>query len=104
MPIVTTHAQKRTKERVGLPKSAAKRNADRAFSDGIRRGETSGSLRRYLDMLYFRKETANQLRVYCGNVYIFCHGKLVTVIPLPAKYRATEKRIREGRANNGAAD
>ena len=95
--VVTAHAQKRTKERVGLPKRAVEKNAERALREGITHAETSGSLRRYMDSLFLTKRTANQLRIYCGNVYLFCNDVLITVVPLPQKYRATAEGIKKRR-------
>lgn len=50
--IVTQHGKKRLKERAGLNKKAAEKNADKAFQEGIKHSEVSGSLRKYFDGLY----------------------------------------------------
>lgn len=84
---VTRHANKRIRKRVGLPKSAVQNNARKALLYGITRDETSGGLRRYLDYLWYQHGTANNIRIYCGSVYIFCEDVLVTVFPLPEKFR-----------------
>ena len=68
---LTDHAVQRTKERVGLPKRSAEKNAQKALENGIRHCETKGSLNRYITALYWKQETANNIRVYCNNVYIF---------------------------------
>lgn len=85
--VVTKHAAKRTKERVGLSKKIADKNAQKALECGITHAETTGRLSRYLDSLYFHNKTANNIRIYQRNVYIFNQNTLITILPLPAKYR-----------------
>lgn len=94
---VTDHAVKRTKERVGISKRIAEKNAEKALEFGIRHSETTGSLNKYISALYFKQHTANNMRVYCGNVYVFCGNVLVTIIPLPAKYRKIAEKIKRKR-------
>jgi len=104
MTIVTKHAIQRTKERLGLPKKASDKNADRALQFGIRHCDTRGSLHRYITALYWKHETANNIRIYCGNVYIF-HGKtLITIFPLPQKYRKTAMQINRKATERGDID
>lgn len=74
MTRVTNHAARRTKERLGLPKKLSHKNAENALRYGIRHSDTSGSLNRYISALYWKHETANNVRIYCNNVYIF-HGE-----------------------------
>lgn len=90
---VTDHAKDRTRQRVGLPKRATEKNAERAFLEGIKHNETSGSLCRFIDGLYLSQKKANNIRIYCGNVYLFSGESLITVISLPAKYRKTAEDI-----------
>jgi len=91
---VTNHAAKRTKERLGIPKRISEKNAEKALQFGIRHSETSGGLHRYISSLYWKQQTANNVRIYCGNVYIFHDETLITVFPLPQKYRKTAEQIR----------
>lgn len=85
----TRHGAKRTKERVGISKKIADSNAERAHLNGVPAKEISGSLRRYIDGLYIRSKTLDEIRVYNCNVYLFSNGNLITVMPLPQKYRST---------------
>ena len=95
MAYITDHATKRAKERLGLPKRASARNADQAYQYGIRQHETTGGLHRYIEALYWKHRTANNIRIYHGNVYIFCNKTLITIFPVPPKYRkAAEKAER----------
>lgn len=95
--VVTNHAKERTKQRAGLPKRAVEKNAERAFDEGLKHSELGGSLRRFVDSLYFQHRTANNIRIYCGNVYLFCGQRLVTVISLPQKYRKSADTIKRNR-------
>ena len=97
MACVTNHAIKRTKERLGLSKKLAAKNAERALTEGIQQKETSGSLNRFMEALYWKNRTANNVRIYCDYVYVFHDSVLITVYPLPQKYRKTANMIRKAR-------
>ena len=62
--------------------------------------ETKGSLNRYITALYWKQETANNIRIYCNNVYIFNNDVLITVFPLPQKYRSTAQKIKRKESDN----
>ena len=81
--IVTNHAEKRFKQRVGLPKKACQKHAERAYNEGIKHVDVKGNAGKYLDRLYLEYRTANQLRVYGEFVYLFNNRTLVTVLKLP---------------------
>lgn len=93
MVYVTDHAAKRTKQRAGLPKSVTTKNAERALQNGIRHEETKGALRRYLDGVYLKRETANNIRIYCNNVYLFHNEMLITLYPLPPEFRKIATKL-----------
>lgn len=107
MTIVTRHAKHRLKERGGVPKRAQQGDAERAWEEGIRHGEATGALRKYLDSVYLQKHTANNLRVFNYKVYVFVGEKLVTILELPhnlwsivdklKKRKQKEKEENEGR-------
>lgn len=94
MAHVTEHAAQRTKERLGISKRISEKNADIALQRGIRHSDTSGSLHRYIAALYWKQQTANNVRIYCDNVYIFHNDTLITIFPLPQKYRKTVDKLR----------
>ena len=100
MAHVTDHAAKRTKERLGLSKRLTVKNAERALSEGLSHKETNGSLYRYIESLYWKHQTANNIRIYCNNVYIFHNTLLITVYALPQRYRKVENKLRK-RKNHG---
>ena len=90
MTEVTWHAKNRMKQRVGVPKRAVSKQADRAFENGITHKETTGGLRRYLDSIYLKKGIANNIRVWDGRIYLFADSKLITVYTLPSQFRKKE--------------
>lgn len=93
--VMTHHGSDRIQERVGLPKKATKRSAQLALEKGIRKEQTSGSLHRYLDWLFYYNQKANNLRIFNNHTYIFIDELLVTVIPLPTKYQKTVAKLKE---------
>lgn len=90
---ITRHATARARERLGIPSSAVERNAAKALNKGISPADTKGSLRRYMDWLYFRYGTANNIRILTHYVYLFRGELLITIIPLPQEYRNTVDKI-----------
>lgn len=84
---ITDHAENRFKERAGLPKRVVAKSAAAALERGVAQGEATGALRRYMDALYLRYGVANNVRIYCGNVYIFCGETLITIFALPQNLR-----------------
>ncbi len=92
--IATRHGANRGKERVGLPKRIIAAVAERAYTCGLPRTEAAGRLRRYLDALYHKGGA--MLRVYTGRVWVYRGEVLITVLPLPVRYRTTaEEQMRE---------
>lgn len=86
---VTNHARKRFKERLGLPKAACLRQAQKAFDSGFTHAQAKGKAKRYMDSLFLKYRTANNLRVYGQAVYIFSGNTLITVMLLPVNIRKT---------------
>ena len=86
MAKITKHAGKRVKERTGVGKSEDKiqRLAEKALERGYTHAQTKGNLRKILDKHFLSHKTANNMRVYGGNLYIFRNRTLITVIPLPS--------------------
>lgn len=105
---VSRHGYKRARERLGIPKDAVKRNAEKALKYGVERHEASGPFRRYLDALYYEYGTADNLRVFNRHVYILCGEVLVTVLKVPYKYvdvadasqRRKKRKLEEEYAEN----
>ena len=96
MAVLTNHGKKRMKERNGLPKKAILASVNRALKKGLRREELSGSLRRYVDSLYWQGEFKGKNVIVYGNmVYIFDRMVLITTFALPRKYVKTVEAIKD---------
>jgi hypothetical protein len=104
MTTVTTHGKNRMKERCGIPKRAAERNAQRAYDKGTTYDNTHGKLREYIDR---RSDTTSitDIRVWDGNIYVFYGETLLTVYPIPRSILGKEHKnaikAKEGRKNYG---
>ena len=73
----TKHAAKRAKERVGISKKIADENAIRAHQNGVPAKDIGGGLRRYLDSLYLRSKSINEI-----VVSDFTHGQARGVLAI----------------------
>lgn len=93
--IVTNHAKQRTKERLGLSKKIADKVAAKALEHGVSHSSAKGNLKHYLDKLYLKHKTANNLRVYNRKVYIFNGNILITVINLPNSLIKTADKLQK---------
>ena len=93
--ISTNHAKKRTKDRTGLSKKLADKNAQKALDFGITHGETKGSLKKLIDALYFKNKSANNIRIYHRDIYIFQNEVLITIIDLPNRYAAAADKLQK---------
>ena len=102
--IMTKHGTSRVKDRVGGKKSKAWETASRAFDCGLTRYETKGSLRVYLDKLYFSYGVANNLRVYHHSVYVFRGVTLITVIALPSRLCALADELQKKKVHEPVAE
>lgn len=91
--IVTNHAKQRTKERLGVRKKTADKIATKALNQGITHSMVKGNLKSYLDKLYLKERTANNLRIYNRKVYLFKDTVLVTVLNLPQNLVKTADKI-----------
>lgn len=92
--IITDHAQKRIRKRMGANKKTVSKLSDLAFKNGITHSETTGSLRRYCDRLYLSHRIPNNMRVYNQRVFLFKDNILITVVNLPQKYNRAEQKIK----------
>lgn len=89
--IVTNHAKKRIRQRAGVGKKACQRLAANAVERGVNRTQLTGSVRRYLDKLYFSHDDCTDIIVYSNKVFVFAKTVLVTVMHLPSKYTQNVK-------------
>ena len=84
MANVSAHGDLRARERLGIPRRAVARMADKAKALGVPRECWSGDMRRYLDAKLMGNDRPMDLRIYGGAVYIFgLNGTFVTCWRLP---------------------
>lgn len=91
---VTDHAVDRIRKRLGIPRRAALRTAERAFHHGVPHTRFSGPLRDYLDHKVEAPHPANSARVYGEFLYMFEGAVLRTVWDLPVFFRNALRRGR----------
>ncbi len=91
---LTQHAGERGKQRLHLPVKAMVRLATHAYDRGAQPADFVGSFRRFLDSCALKARC--QVRVHGEYVYIFdmADAKLITVIPVPSRFRALLRRIK----------
>lgn len=83
--VVTKHAEKRIRQRLGINKKSTDRAAEKAIQFGVTHAETRGKLHRHLDGIFLLSYKPTNMRVYNHSVYLFRDTKLITVLPLPRK-------------------
>ena len=98
---LSEHAKKRMRERSGLNVKSLDRTAEIAFQDGLRHGDCTGRLKKYVDCLFLSHHTGNNIRVYGDNVYIFNGTTLITLLKLPNKFKnAVNKKMKQRNSNS----
>ena len=95
--VVTVHGQRRITQRVGGPKHKAQIKADKALIAGITHSEATGLLKDYITRTYLLYGTANNIRIYNRNVYLFRNEVLITVLNLPPNLHKIEDAIKAKR-------
>jgi hypothetical protein len=85
--IITSHAKKRIKKRLGIPKHIIQEISTDSYRYGIPHSQTTGSLNKYLTKLYMKYETSNNSRIYKEKVFIFNNNILITILDLPARFK-----------------
>jgi hypothetical protein len=85
--IITKHAYKRAKERMGVNKNALNRIAKRAFEKGLKQSDVNGKIKEVFEILYNTEKTANNIRIYGEFIYIFADNRLLTVIQVNNEYK-----------------
>ena len=85
---VSRHGEKRTRERLGIPRKAVERMAQKALVEGRSHADFSGSFKRYLDSVFLEHQKAAKMRVYGQHLFIFASDEtLITVWMLPEKFK-----------------
>ena len=95
MARITRHAQKRFKQRLGVHKVDTNKNAKRALEHGVKQGDAFGIIGKFMAALYFRNRNCNNIRIYNGMVYLFSGDTLITVFPIPYRFKDEAERVQK---------
>lgn len=96
--VVTNHGRQRVKDRLGLSKKIAEKNAEKALQFGVTHAETGGKLHRHLDGIFLLNYAPNNMRVYNHSIYLF-HGRtLITILPLPNRFHTYADKLQKKKA------
>lgn len=69
---VSDHAFNRIKERSGINKKAAQRLAERAYHNGIKHNEVTGSLHKFISGICKKSKTSGtDIRIYGDKAFLF---------------------------------
>ena len=101
---LSLHACKRARQRLQWNTNTLERMAQRALSSGLKRNNTKGSLKKYLDEKYEKYPDKKLFYLYGETVYLFSdEKKLITMWQLPLQFRSLAKVLREKLQNNSLA-
>lgn len=92
---ITDHGEDRLDERVGLSRTASERLVRKVLDLGLKREETSGPLRRYLN-----RRKMNNVIVYGEHIYLFDREILVTVLHLPNNLKKIVRKLMKRKNEN----
>jgi len=89
---ISTHAYKRGKERIGLPKRSIPRQFELALTKGISQNDAKGRVKKYLDGVATHVDVPHHVCIWNNHVFIYSVqttledriATLITVLPLPA--------------------
>jgi len=93
MKVITKHADKRMRERIGIPRKALKKKAEIALERGVAHKECTGRLKKYVDWVFLSHVKGSDIRLFGEHVYIFTNSRLVTVLPLPNIYKDAVRKL-----------
>lgn len=97
---ITKHAYERADERLSLDKMAFARLALKAYCEGFTHSDAKSQLKKYLDMLWFKHNKANNVRLYGENIFFFKNNVLITVYQLPYPLRKYLKVLKKHEVAN----
>ena len=88
---ITDHAYDRAKERLSWKHSVLDKMAEKAFLEGVTHKDTKSHLSKYITKIWFQHRTANNVRIYGENIYLFHNNTLITIYQLPNNLRKCVK-------------
>ena len=87
--ILSDHGEKRLRKRSHIRKKNTEKFSDIISEYGLRHRDTTGSLRRYMDRLWYYNEGTRDIIAYNQKIYIIGYNDtLITVFDIPFNLRA----------------
>lgn len=84
---ISVHAIQRVRKRCGIQKKAVPKLVREAMEQGRRHSDFSGKFCRYLDGVFLKEKSANNMRVHNGFLFLFRDQLLITAWPVPPQFR-----------------
>jgi hypothetical protein len=100
---LTTHACERARQRYRWNSETLNRMALKAFEQGLKRKNTKGYLKVYLDERWEKYQRISHFRLYGEIIFVFSHNNLVTLWPLPSQLRSLAKAFRTKQQERSAS-
>lgn len=92
---ITDHAYDMAKERLGMNRTSFEKISAKALEFGVKQSDSAGNLKRYIDSKYFAQKSANNIRIYGENLFIFSKQTLITVYQIPNNLRKSALKIQK---------
>lgn len=92
---ITKHSEKRIRQRIGINKKSAEKQAQKALDYGVSHKEATGKLCQYMNGVFLMNFRPTNMRVYNRMLYLFRDNKLITVLPLPNWYWAQADKLQQ---------
>jgi len=92
--IVTRHARKRIRQRLGLNKSAVQSMADQAETHGHPSTDFTGRFRLYMDDFHKNLGPADKAIYHNGYIFLCESERLITVFPVPSEFRGVKPKTK----------
>ena len=100
MASITKHGSERIRERIGVNKKSALRQAELALSRGLKHSDTKGRLKKWIDSKVLThkrsKHAFNEIRIYNSKLFVFESEdieNLITVIEIPNNLKDIANKI-----------
>lgn len=81
--VITDHAYERAKERCGWKEAVTDKMAKLAYEKGVNHEAAKGNLKGYIERLFMQYKTANNIKIYGEDVFLFSKNCLITIYHLP---------------------
>jgi hypothetical protein len=100
---LTTHACERARQRYRWNPETLNRMALKAFKQGLKRKNTKGYLKDYLDESWERHQKVSHFRLYGEIIFVFSENNLITLWPLPSQLRSLARAVRAKQQQHSAS-